>query len=153
MRGKWDILWRMMVLVPLIMGISLTTSDWAVCKDVIPDEYMDLSSVIEQDTEQSIFRYIHIIDPDFVGASAASYLSYPMSGPVPQQHRQSGHWTPLSLACTSVGRREPRATDQLCVNAFLFACNPEYSSNGAFPPHIAKISLYSEQPLTVILRI
>jgi hypothetical protein len=143
-----------MVLVPFLMGISLSTPDWVECKAIFVDEYMDLSIDIEQDQRQSLFQDIHhVIGADGVGANAALSLWGPMSRPAPSRQHQPGHWTPLSIACTCLPDRKLLATDQRCMSGFLFASLPECSSNTAFPPYFAKVSLYSEQPLKVILRI
>ena len=81
MRVKREILWTVMVLVSFLMGISLGTSDWVVCDDLTPDEYMDLSIGTDQDEQQSIFQYIHLIGARSVGVNAPLPLWGPMSRP------------------------------------------------------------------------
>jgi hypothetical protein len=153
MRVRGDILWTMMVLVSFLMCSSLTASGWVGCEETVPDEYMDLTIDSEQGDQQDTLHHIHVVGAHRVGANAALPLPGPMSLPALPQRHQPGHWTPLSLACMSLRDRKLLATDQRFMSAFLLASRPECSSYTAFPPYFAKISLCSEQPLTVILRI
>jgi hypothetical protein len=153
MRRKRDILWTVMVLLSFVTGIALTSSDWVGCEEILPDEYMDLSSDVEQDAHQSVvLQGIHVPGAERVGADAALPLSGPVSRPASPQRHQPGHRTPLALVTMSVRHRELRATDQRGINTSLFACSPECSSNTAFPPYLAEMPSKSD-PSKVILRI
>jgi hypothetical protein len=59
---KRNIVWTGLMLVFLVMSVFLTTSDWIACKDVLPDEYMDVSVNTEQDARQSIFQTVDLIN-------------------------------------------------------------------------------------------
>ena len=63
MQVKRDILWPVLVLVSLLMGIFLTTSDWVTCKNALPDKYMDVSLKPEPDAQKSILQYIRLTNP------------------------------------------------------------------------------------------
>jgi hypothetical protein len=150
MRRKRDILWTVLVLVSFLTGISLTSSDWVGCEEILPDEYMDLSSELGQDVQRSTFHDIHTTGG--VGTNGALPQSGPISRPASPQRHQPGHRTPLALVPMSVRHRELRATDQRGINTSLFACSPECSSNTAFPPYLAEMPSKSD-PSKVILRI
>jgi hypothetical protein len=61
MQVKRNILWTGLVLVSLLMGIFLTTSDWVTCKNALPDEYMDVSLKTEQDVQKRILQGVPLI--------------------------------------------------------------------------------------------
>jgi hypothetical protein len=153
MRRKRDILWTVMVLLSFVTGIALTSSDWVGCEEILPDEYMDLSSDVEQDAHQSVvLQGIHVPGAERVGADAALPLSGPVSRPASPQRPQPGHRTRLSLAPASFRHHEPSATGQSSTNSILAAFRPECSSNTTFPRYLTDTPSPSD-PSEVILRI
>jgi hypothetical protein len=62
MSVKGNIVWTGLMVVFLVLSVSLTASNWVVCEDVLPDEYMDVSVGTEQNAQQSIFQAVDLLN-------------------------------------------------------------------------------------------
>jgi hypothetical protein len=148
-KRRKNILWA--VLISLIMSMSLTTSDWVLCKGDFPDEYMDQDVGTDQDARQNALHGVRINVGRCCCGNTALNSSDQMSRKVPSHRHQPCHCFFGLLASMCLQHLEVE-TGQLCINAFPFGHESVYSPN--IPSSLQVVSILSNSDLgEVILRI